>query len=57
MQTDAQKEALVQQLAERSGLIVPFTIQCLEGNGWDLDRAWANFLELKAQIPKDAFIQ
>lgn len=48
-QTDAQKEDLVKQFSQRSGLIVPFTIQCLEGNGWDLERAWANFVELKVR--------
>ncbi|CED84783.1 mRNA export factor TAP/MEX67 [Phaffia rhodozyma] len=53
--TDAEKEIRVSQFAEKSGLTIPFTVQCLDGNGWDLDRAWINFMELKDQIPPEAF--
>lgn len=49
VQTDAEKEIRVTQFADKSGLTVPLTVQCLEGNGWDLDRAWLNFLELKVR--------
>ncbi len=33
----------------RTGLNVNFAMQCLEGNGWDLERAVANFLEVKVR--------
>jgi nuclear RNA export factor len=49
VQTDEQKSILLGQLSEKSGLNQQFALQCLEGNGWDLERAWANFMELKVR--------
>ncbi|KAL7410415.1 hypothetical protein BDY24DRAFT_399683 [Mrakia frigida] len=54
--SDQDKEILISQFSQKSGLNVAFSYQCLEGNGWDLERAWVNFLELKDQIPKDGYL-
>lgn len=41
------QRALVVQLCQRTSLTVKFSVDCLEGNGWDLDRAFANFEQVK----------
>jgi hypothetical protein len=38
---------LVLQICSRTGLNVKFAMDCLTGNGWDLDRAVGNFNEVK----------
>ncbi|KAF8220952.1 NTF2-like protein [Tricholoma matsutake] len=38
---------LVLQICARTSLNVKFAVDCLTGNGWDLDRAIANFNEVK----------
>ena len=38
---------LVLQICARTGLNVKFSVDCLTGNGWDVDRAVANFIEVK----------
>jgi TAP C-terminal domain len=38
---------LVLQICSRTGLNVKFAVDCLTGNQWDLDRAVANFNEVK----------
>lgn len=43
------QRSLVQQVCQRTGLNVPFAIQCLEGNGWDFARAIANFEQVKVR--------
>jgi hypothetical protein len=48
-QTDEAKQLLIAQFSEKSRLNAAFSFQCLEGNGWDLDRAWINFIELKVR--------
>ena len=35
------------QVMHRTGLNVKFSVDCLEGNGWDLERAVANFEQVK----------
>ncbi|KAL1727844.1 hypothetical protein EV714DRAFT_253365 [Schizophyllum commune] len=46
---------MVLELCRRSGLTVSYSVECLVGNSWDLDRAWANFEAVKATLPPDAF--
>jgi nuclear RNA export factor len=37
------------QVMQRTGLNVKFSVDCLEGNGWDLERAVANFEQVKVR--------
>lgn len=45
-QPDQQKLLLI-QLAQQTGLTIRYAGQCLEGNGWDIQRAVANFAQVK----------
>jgi len=45
----------VLSIAERTGLTVRFAIDCLQGNGWDVQRALANFEEVKGTLGREAF--
>lgn len=38
---------LVMQICQQTGLNVKFALDCLTGNSWDMDRAVANFNEVK----------
>ncbi|CAE6456485.1 unnamed protein product [Rhizoctonia solani] len=51
------QRALMVECAGRTGLNSQYSRMCLEGNGWDLAKALANFEELKGTIPPDAFIK
>ena len=44
------QRSLVQQICQQTGLNVQFAIQCLEGNGWDIGRALANFEQVKVRV-------
>jgi TAP C-terminal domain len=35
------------QVMHRTGLNVKFSVDCLEGNGWDFERAVTNFEQVK----------
>ncbi|OCH95422.1 NTF2-like protein [Obba rivulosa] len=50
------QRSLVMQICQRTGLNVAFAVQCLEGNGWDLERAVANFEQVKGTLSRDAFL-
>ncbi|KAG9083564.1 nuclear mRNA export, poly(A)+RNA binding protein, partial [Ceratobasidium sp. 392] len=41
------QRALLVECANRTGLNAEFSKMCMEGNGWDLNKALANFEELK----------
>lgn len=41
---------LVLQTIARTGLNVKFSVDCLTGNGWDLERAVANFNQVKVGL-------
>lgn len=47
---------LVLQTIARTGLNVKFSVDCLTGNGWDLERAVANFNQVKGTLARDAFL-
>ncbi|KZV95386.1 NTF2-like protein [Exidia glandulosa HHB12029] len=49
------QRVLVMEVSARTGLVTQYAGQCLEGNGWDLGRALANFEQVKAQLPREAF--
>ncbi|KAJ6608686.1 hypothetical protein B0H10DRAFT_2438921 [Mycena sp. CBHHK59/15] len=46
---------LVAQVCLRTGLVIKYSLDCLTNNGWDLERAIANFEQVKATLPIDAF--
>ena len=46
MQPEPQR-SLVLQISQRTGLNVRFAVDCLEGNGWVLEKALANFEQVK----------
>jgi len=47
---------LVLQICVRTGLNAKFAVDCLSGNAWELERAIANFDEVKATLSRDAFL-
>lgn len=49
MQPEPQR-SLVLQVCQRTGLNVRFSVDCLEGNGWNLERALANFEQVKVRL-------
>ncbi|KZT19800.1 NTF2-like protein [Neolentinus lepideus HHB14362 ss-1] len=50
------QRTLVLQICQRTGLNVKFAVDCLQGNGWDFDRAVKNFEEVKGNLARDAFL-
>ncbi|CAL1716424.1 unnamed protein product [Somion occarium] len=46
----------VLEVCQRTGLTVRYSIDCLQGNAWDLERAIANFEQVKTTLPRDAFL-
>lgn len=51
------QRAPVIQLCGQTRLTVKYAFDCLNGNGWDLERAVANFNQVKATLPPDAFLR
>lgn len=43
------QRSLVMQICQRTGLNVEYAVQCLEGNAWDVQRAVANFEQVKVR--------
>ncbi|KAI0346534.1 NTF2-like protein [Trametopsis cervina] len=50
------QRSLVLQVCQRTGLNVRFAVECLEGNGWEIERAIANFEQVKGTLARDAYI-
>ncbi|KAI0690620.1 hypothetical protein BC835DRAFT_1363567 [Cytidiella melzeri] len=50
------QRSIVQQVCQRTGLNVRFAVECLEGNGWDIERAVVNFEQVKATLSREAFL-
>ncbi|KAF8207061.1 hypothetical protein K438DRAFT_1815618 [Mycena galopus ATCC 62051] len=48
---------LVIGVCGQTGLNVKYSLDCLNGNGWDPTRAVANFNQVKATLPPDAFLR
>jgi nuclear RNA export factor len=48
---------LVTALSQRTGMRADYSKQCLEENGWDMDKAMVAFQNAKAALPPDAFVQ
>ncbi|RXK37779.1 hypothetical protein M231_04935 [Tremella mesenterica] len=53
---EQQKEVLITQLRQRTGMNVTFSTLCLEQNGWDLEIAYKNFEEIRSNIPPEAYV-
>lgn len=47
---------LIVQICERTGLNAKYAVDCLQNNAWVLDRAIANFEQVKAALSRDAFL-
>ena len=41
------QRSLVTKVCEKTGLNVKFSMDCLQNNGWDFERAVANFEQVK----------
>ncbi|TDL25493.1 NTF2-like protein [Rickenella mellea] len=50
------KQTMVFAIIQRTGLNLKFAVECLEGNGWDVERAVANFESVKTDLTPDAFL-
>ncbi|KII89808.1 hypothetical protein PLICRDRAFT_39982 [Plicaturopsis crispa FD-325 SS-3] len=50
------QRALVVAICQRTGLNVKFAVECLLGNEWDLERAVANFEQVKGTLAREAFL-
>jgi len=50
------QRSLVLTIVQRTGLNVPFAVQCLEGNGWDVEKAVVNFEQVKGTLTREAFL-
>ncbi|ODO05700.1 hypothetical protein I350_04760 [Cryptococcus amylolentus CBS 6273] len=54
--SEAEQQALVAQVSQRTRMNAQFAMMCLAQNGWDLEAAVANFEEIKGSIPQEAFL-
>ncbi|KAI0303614.1 hypothetical protein B0F90DRAFT_1707401 [Multifurca ochricompacta] len=50
------QRSFVTQICTRTHLNVQFAVDCLQNNGWDVDRAVANFEQVKGTLGRDAFL-
>ncbi|KAI0833225.1 NTF2-like protein [Trametes gibbosa] len=50
------QRALMQDLILRTRLNLQFAEDCLKNNEWDLERALANYEQVKANLPGDAYL-
>ena len=55
--TPEYKEALIAAFSGQSGMNRDWTVLCLEGNGWDGERAWADYVSKKETIPAEAYVK
>lgn len=53
---EAHKTPLIAAVRQRTGMNANFSELCLAQNGWDVDRAVANFQEIRATIPPEAYV-
>jgi nuclear RNA export factor len=44
---DERQRPFVMQICQRTGLTVKYSVDCLQNNGWDQERAIANFEQVK----------
>lgn len=53
---DERQRPFVMQICQATGLTVKYSVDCLQNNGWDKERALANFEQVKGNLPPDAFL-
>jgi nuclear RNA export factor len=47
---DERQRPFVVQICQLTGLNVKYAVDCLQGNGWDPERAVANFEQVKVRL-------
>ena len=47
---DERQRPFVMQICQRTGLTVKYSVDCLQNNGWDQDRAIVNFEQVKVGL-------
>ncbi|KAH6909208.1 hypothetical protein BKA70DRAFT_1477020 [Coprinopsis sp. MPI-PUGE-AT-0042] len=50
------QRTLVLEIMARTNLNVQFALDCLQENEWDIDRAMANFNQVKSTLGRDAYV-
>ncbi|KAJ3758994.1 hypothetical protein EV360DRAFT_42749 [Lentinula raphanica] len=50
------QRSMVLHVLARTGLNVQFSYDCLTNNGWDVEKACANFEQVKSTLARDAFL-
>ncbi|KAF5392214.1 hypothetical protein D9757_001432 [Collybiopsis confluens] len=50
------QRSMVSRICTRTGLNIQFSIDCLTNNGWDVEKAFVNFEQVKGTLTKDAFL-
>ncbi|KAJ3995862.1 hypothetical protein F5050DRAFT_1799946 [Lentinula boryana] len=50
------QRSMVLHICVRTGLNVQFSYDCLTNNGWDVEKAFANFEQVKGTLARDAFL-
>ncbi|KAG9248424.1 hypothetical protein BJ878DRAFT_488250 [Calycina marina] len=54
--TDQEKEFMANQLMEKTGMTLEYTIMCLQDNTWNLEQAYMKFQTVEPSLPPIAFI-
>ncbi|KAJ8589738.1 NTF2-like protein [Rhizopogon salebrosus TDB-379] len=50
------QRSLIMQICERTGLNAKFAVDCLQNNAWNMERAIANFEQVKGGLSREAFL-
>ncbi|KIK62433.1 hypothetical protein GYMLUDRAFT_41872 [Collybiopsis luxurians FD-317 M1] len=50
------QRSMVMHICARTGLNIQFSVDCLTNNGWDVEKAFVNFEQVKGTLTKDAFL-
>ncbi|KAH8815064.1 hypothetical protein F5884DRAFT_770939 [Xylogone sp. PMI_703] len=50
------QEAIIIQLAEKTGMTPAYAMLCLTETGWDIEKAFAAFIANKDKLPQEAFV-
>lgn len=50
------QRSLIMQICERTGLNAKFAVDCLQNNAWNMERAIANFEQVKGALSREAFL-
>ncbi|KAJ3867011.1 hypothetical protein EV359DRAFT_35403 [Lentinula novae-zelandiae] len=50
------QRSMVLHISVRTGLNVQYSVDCLTNNGWDVEKAFANFEQVKGTLAREAFL-